>query len=199
MINFLYEDLSDDSFDPKRPCEPIQRFRPQPMIVTLGHHRRIGRDLAFAPQAQHPSVCQIDAPFAVERVEAPDHVIRLAGAAYRSLTGRIPRALTPGDEGGHRPHPGVFGGFERLGPRLLVWRGTVGGHGLSGVMHEWVPTGWDAMASGHVTTGCIQRQEKWLFFLFPSAAIPRIIIQGRFPPLRLPGESDVTRSRRDET
>jgi hypothetical protein len=141
MIIFLQRELNHDPFDPQRPCEPVQRFHPQPVIVSLDRHRGVRRHLAFAPLAQHPSMSEVDAPGLIERVEAFYDIVGVAGTRYQTFSSGISRTVPPRYEGRHCPHPRVLSGVKRLGPQVQVCNATVGADGETGDRHENVP-GW---------------------------------------------------------
>jgi hypothetical protein len=105
--------LAYDTFDAQRPFQPPQCFNPQPVIVTLSRHRRAWRNLTLPPNAQNPRMREVDAPLAVQTVEAFDHIIRLTRPAYTTLVGAIPRTFPPSHQRGHGPKPGLLGAFKR--------------------------------------------------------------------------------------
>lgn len=80
---------------------------------------------------------QTDPPLPVQRIKAPDDVVRIAGPSDGALVGCVTGPLAAGNKCRHRPQPGMLGILERLDVRIRSSRTPGGKNGvMGGKWHE---------------------------------------------------------------
>ena len=78
------QQLGYDTFHPQWPLQRVESLSPEPEIRPFSNTASIGRVPALTPDPQDAHMGQIDPPAAIQRVEASDNVIGLAGAGNLS-------------------------------------------------------------------------------------------------------------------
>lgn len=78
------QQLGYDTLHPQWPLQRVESLSPEPEISPFSDTVWVGRVPALTPDPQDAHMGQIDPPAAIQRVEASDNVIGLAGAGNLS-------------------------------------------------------------------------------------------------------------------